>query len=603
MNLDEQPTRRQPALRLCLPVTVALIMLLGFPNSTLAQNQWATDGNNINSTNTGNVGIGTTAPEGKLDVRMNIGEDLRLFGNGSGTFGRITPAVPNWWGFTNNAYYQSNWFLDDPSRGGSAIVLDNHQATKPIIFLAGWAAGPNPRTTSQWYGLWLDIANQRVGVGTYTPAGLFDVNGKLTVLSTGNVGIGTTTPSYRLHLRGNNTSAGGFPLIKLENTQSGGHSYWLYAGANGVAADFGFYDETTSTYPFYIKGSNGNVGIGTTAPNYKLDVNGIINATAIYQNGSPFSSSQWTSGAGNISYNSGNVGIGVAAPAAKLDVAGQIRSSVGGFKFPDGTVQTTAAGSGGGTISEVAAGTGLTGGGTTGSVTLTNADRGSSQSIFKNIADAAGATQFSAASNNDSLRVEGSGGTSVTFDAVNKKIVINSSTSSSTVSAANVSAGEFGQNTGGGNFNFPGNVTVAGNLAAKYQDIAEWVPANQALSVGTVVVLNPAQSNQVMASTEAYDTRVAGVVSERPGLALGEAGKDKVLVATTGRVKVRVDASLAPIRIGDLLVTSDKQGAAMKSQPLMFQGRVFHSPGTLIGKALEPLEKGTGEILVLLSLQ
>jgi hypothetical protein len=41
----------------------------------------------------------------------------------------------------------------------------------------------------------------------------------------------------------------------------------------------------------------------------------------------------------------------------------------------------------------------------------------------------------------------------------------------------------------------------------------------------------------------------------------------------------------------------------MKSEPLMIQGRPFHSPGTLIGKALEPLEKGTGEILVLLSLQ
>jgi hypothetical protein len=41
----------------------------------------------------------------------------------------------------------------------------------------------------------------------------------------------------------------------------------------------------------------------------------------------------------------------------------------------------------------------------------------------------------------------------------------------------------------------------------------------------------------------------------------------------------------------------------MKSQPVMIQGRPFHSPGTLVGKALEPLEKGTEEILVLLSLQ
>jgi hypothetical protein len=35
----------------------------------------------------------------------------------------------------------------------------------------------------------------------------------------------------------------------------------------------------------------------------------------------------------------------------------------------------------------------------------------------------------------------------------------------------------------------------------------------------------------------------------------------------------------------------------------MVGNRSFHSPGTIVGKALEPLAKGTGEILVLLSLQ
>ncbi|HKC63550.1 MAG TPA: hypothetical protein VKB86_07925, partial [Pyrinomonadaceae bacterium] len=148
-----------------------------------------------------------------------------------------------------------------------------------------------------------------------------------------------------------------------------------------------------------------------------------------------------------------------------------------------------------------------------------------------------------------------------------------------------------------------GSVRVSGNIAAKYQDVAEWVQSTHALAAGTVVILNPDKSNQVMASISAYDTRVAGVVSERPGLALGEGGKDKVLVATTGRVKVKVDATRAPIHVGDLLVTSDQEGVAMKSEPVDLGGVKFHRPGTLIGKALEPLEKGTGEILVLLSLQ
>jgi hypothetical protein len=154
-----------------------------------------------------------------------------------------------------------------------------------------------------------------------------------------------------------------------------------------------------------------------------------------------------------------------------------------------------------------------------------------------------------------------------------------------------------------GNATFGGNVTVSGNIGAKYQDMAEWVPARQQLVAGTVVTLDPEKSNQVMASTQAYDTRVAGVVSARPGITLGEAGTGKLLVATTGRVKVRVDARRSPIRIGDLLVTGDKEGFAMKSEPMRIRGRQIHAPGTLIGKALEPLPRGTGEILVLLSLQ
>jgi hypothetical protein len=92
-------------------------------------------------------------------------------------------------------------------------------------------------------------------------------------------------------------------------------------------------------------------------------------------------------------------------------------------------------------------------------------------------------------------------------------------------------------------------------------------------------------------------------VSEQPGIALGEQADNKVLVATTGRVRIKVDASRSPIHIGDLLVTSDIPGVAMKSEPVNLGGVQIHRPGTLIGKALESLEKGTGEISVLLSLQ
>lgn len=148
-----------------------------------------------------------------------------------------------------------------------------------------------------------------------------------------------------------------------------------------------------------------------------------------------------------------------------------------------------------------------------------------------------------------------------------------------------------------------GDINVSGNIAAKYQDIAEWVHASEPLEDGTVVVLNPEKTNVVMASARAYDTTVAGVVSAQPGLILGEESAMAEKIATTGRVLVRVSVTDKPIRVGDLLVTSDKPGMAMRSEPIDLGGTRLHRPGTIIGKALQPLASGKGEILVLLTLQ
>lgn len=153
-----------------------------------------------------------------------------------------------------------------------------------------------------------------------------------------------------------------------------------------------------------------------------------------------------------------------------------------------------------------------------------------------------------------------------------------------------------------GDADFTGNVT-GNRITAHYQDVAEWVPSNDDLADGTVVVLDASIGNGVMASHHAYDTTVAGVISAQPGIVLGEEGTDKELVATTGRVRVKVDASRGPIRVGDLLVTSDKPGYAMRSTPIDVGGALLHRPGTIVGKALEALAEGQSEILVLLSLQ
>jgi hypothetical protein len=154
-----------------------------------------------------------------------------------------------------------------------------------------------------------------------------------------------------------------------------------------------------------------------------------------------------------------------------------------------------------------------------------------------------------------------------------------------------------------GSLSVSGDITGAHVINATYQDMAEWVPASASMEPGTVVVVDPTRKNGVIPSTVEYDTSVAGVVSAQPGVLLGIASDSKAMIATTGRVKVRVDAGRGAIHAGDLLVTGNKPGVAMRSEPIDLGGIKIHRPGTLIGKALEPLEIGEESILVLLSLQ
>lgn len=154
-----------------------------------------------------------------------------------------------------------------------------------------------------------------------------------------------------------------------------------------------------------------------------------------------------------------------------------------------------------------------------------------------------------------------------------------------------------------GNIHSTGSISADGAITAKYADLAEWVASDEALEPAAVVVIAPDSDDHVAPSRGSYATSVAGVVSPNPGIVLGREAKEKWTIATTGRVKVRATTQNGPIRRGDLLVTSDATGTAMRSEPIRINGRTFHQPGTIIGKALEPLEHGTGEILVLLSLQ
>lgn len=118
---------------------------------------------------------------------------------------------------------------------------------------------------------------------------------------------------------------------------------------------------------------------------------------------------------------------------------------------------------------------------------------------------------------------------------------------------------------------------------------------------GTVMVIS--NDSRLRVSDQAYDQRVAGIVAGagkyRPGIILGrkQGEANQIPIALMGRVYCKIDASQEPIHVGDLLTTSSIPGHAMKvSDP----SRAF---GSVIGKALAPLEKGQSMIPVLVALQ
>lgn len=118
---------------------------------------------------------------------------------------------------------------------------------------------------------------------------------------------------------------------------------------------------------------------------------------------------------------------------------------------------------------------------------------------------------------------------------------------------------------------------------------------------GDVLVIDPGTPGKFLKSAEAYSTLAAGIYSTKPGT-VGRRqatvkSPDEVPMALVGIVPTKVSAENGPIKAGDLLVTSSTIGYAMKG---IDRSRLT---GAVIGKALGPLDSGTGVIEVLVTLQ
>ncbi len=311
----------------------------------------------------GNVGIGTTGPNTKLQVngRAIIGTDSAING------GDYTLSVGQTFGLwahsntlsriTHNTYYDGGWkYRVD---GGASII---EMADSGITFSTA-SSGTADSVYAREYPLTIES-------GADTDSLIIQSDGDV-IMNGGNVGIGTTAPSSLLNLSGTNA--------ELAIDYPGSGSDWrlqsddsplglrFYIDGGGYAGDKVFF------------GSNGNVGIGTTTPGQKLDVNGNINVggnnlyfgsgPSITTGGSSVLSLNATTythipsgtfyvdygsvlrggisndlaayltisgGTSGYTYFSGNVGIGDTTPDSRLDVETDAASGWAGEFFNDG---------------------------------------------------------------------------------------------------------------------------------------------------------------------------------------------------------------------------------------------------------------------------
>jgi hypothetical protein len=142
-----------------------------------------------------------------------------------------------------------------------------------------------------------------------------------------------------------------------------------------------------------------------------------------------------------------------------------------------------------------------------------------------------------------------------------------------------------------------GDIELVGADCAEEFDVVDADRAPQ----GSVMVIG--DDGRLRPCTDAYDRRVAGVISGAGGYSAGvtldkrRGVAGRLPVALVGKVFAQVDATYGPIGVGDILTTSETPGHAMRADD---PARAF---GAVLGKALRPLPEGRGLVPALVALQ
>ena len=182
-----------------------------------------------------------------------------------------------------------------------------------------------------------------LGTETAHPLGLYTGNTeRARIDSSGNVGIGTSSPTGYIHIEGASTGTETYGRFTT-GPANGDQSLVIKSGSSRdhmaiqVSTNAGANDDLA------LQPDGGNVGIGTSSPTQKLSINGNLQFEAndgvtigakqsliVNLNSSGGQSNRVfqikDNGTARVTFEqAGNVGIGVTSPAAKLDVAGNIK--------------------------------------------------------------------------------------------------------------------------------------------------------------------------------------------------------------------------------------------------------------------------------------